>query len=827
MKFSAAFFLLLFLGVYMPKDSSANKDSQQQIDDRVEELINKMTLQEKITMIGGDEMATIPVERLGIPALKMTDGPIGVRWGKTTAFPSGIAMASTWDTTLIEKYGEAIGQETKGQGRDVILGPCVNIARLPMGGRNFESYGEDPFLTSRLTVNYIKGVQKEGVAATAKHFAVNNQEHERMFVDAQVDERTLNEIYLPAFKAAVEEADVLAVMSAYNKLNGKYCSEKSSLLIDKLRNEWGFQWLVMSDWGAVHSSMPTFKDGVDLEMPRGDYLNYDSLKTALEEGVITEKKLDEKIRRILKVMFKLGLFDSNRVYDSTQVNSKAHQKFALDAAKEAIVLLKNEESILPLNLNTIKSLAVIGPNADVARTGGGGSSMVNPVYSISPLEGLKNILGDKVKINFEKGVLINGDTKPLEEKFFFKDKNLNENGINAEYFDNKNLSGEPVKIVNDKQINFEWDNGSPFKDFPENNFSVRWTTYLRPPVSGEYELLAATDDGVKLYLNDKLLINDWVDRATTTSSCKIKLEKDKPYKMVLEYYENGGGAVAKFGWNLPGENKITKAVEAAKNSDAAIIFAGTSNNYESEGFDRKDLVLPAEQDKLIEAVSKVNPNTIVVLITGSPVLMNSWIGNVKGIVEAWFNGEEIGNAIAEVLTGKYNPSGKLPVTFPKRWEDCSAYPYYMKQDSVTKYGDGIFVGYRHFDKNNIEPLFPFGFGLSYTNFEYKNFKLENNGDEIIASFDLKNTGKVAGSEIAQLYVRDVESSVERPVKELKGFSKIRLNPGETKNVKISLNKNAFMFFDPKTEKWTLEPGEFEIMIGSSSRDIYLKDKITL
>ncbi len=827
MKFSAAFFLLLFLGVYMPKDSSANKDSQQQIDDRVEELINKMTLQEKITMIGGDEMATIPVERLGIPALKMTDGPIGVRWGKTTAFPSGIAMASTWDTTLIEKYGEAIGQETKGQGRDVILGPCVNIARLPMGGRNFESYGEDPFLTSRLTVNYIKGVQKEGVAATAKHFAVNNQEHERMFVDAQVDERTLNEIYLPAFKAAVEEADVLALMSAYNKLNGKYCSEKSSLLIDKLRNEWGFQWLVMSDWGAVHSSMPTFKDGVDLEMPRGDYLNYDSLKTAFEEGVITEKKLDEKIRRILKVMFKLGLFDSNRVYDSTLVNSKAHQKFALDAAKEAIVLLKNEESILPLNLNTIKSLAVIGPNADVARTGGGGSSMVNPVYSISPLEGLKNILGDKVKINFEKGVLINGDTKPLEEKFFFKDKNLNENGINAEYFDNKNLSGEPVKIVNDKQINFEWDNGSPFKDFPENNFSVRWTTYLRPPVSGEYELLAATDDGVKLYLNDKLLINDWVDRATTTSSCKIKLEKDKPYKMVLEYYENGGGAVAKFGWNLPGENKITKAVEAAKNSDAAIIFAGTSNNYESEGFDRKDLVLPAEQDKLIEAVSKVNPNTIVVLITGSPVLMNSWIGNVKGIVEVWFNGEEIGNAIAEVLTGKYNPSGKLPVTFPKRWEDCSAYPYYMKQDSVTKYGDGIFVGYRHFDKNNIEPLFPFGFGLSYTNFEYKNFKLENNGDEIIASFDLKNTGKVAGSEIAQLYVRDVESSVERPVKELKGFSKIRLNPGETTNVKISLNKNAFMFFDPKTKKWTLEPGEFEIMIGSSSRDIYLKDKITL
>ena len=811
----------------MPKDSSMKNDSQQKINDKIENLINQMTLQEKMTMIGGDEFATIPINRLGIPALKITDGPIGVRWGQTTAFPSGIAIASTWDTTLIEKYGEAIGQETRGQRRDVILGPCVNIARLPMGGRNFESYGEDPYLTSRLTVNYIKGVQKAGVAATVKHFAVNNQEHERMFVDAQVDQRTLKEIYLPAFKAAVEEADVLAVMSAYNKLNGKYCSEKSSLLIDKLRNEWGFQGLVMSDWGAVHSAIPTFNDGVDLEMPTGKYMNYENLKEALDEGTITETKLDEKIRRILKVMFKLGLFDSNRVYDSTQVNSKAHQKLALDAAKEAIVLLKNEGNVLPLNLNKIKTLAVIGPNSGIARTGGGGSSMVNPVYSVSPLKGLEDALGDKVQIIFAKGVIINGDTKPLEDKLFFKDKGLKENGIKAEYFDNKNLSGNPIKVVDDKQINFEWGNGSPFNDFSKNNFSVRWTTYLKPPVSGEYELLATTDDGVKLYLNDKLLINDWVDHATTTSSCKINLENGRPYKMVMEYYENGGGAVAKFGWNLPGENQITKAVYAAKNSDATIIFAGTSSNFESEGFDRKDLFLPGEQDKLIKEVSKINPNTIVVIISGSPVLMNNWIGNVKGVVEAWFNGDEIGNAIAEVLTGKYNPSGKLPVTFPKKWEDCSAYPYYMKQDSVSKYGDGIFVGYRHFDKNNIEPLFPFGCGLSYTNFEYNNFKLENNGDEVIASFDLKNTGKVVGSEIAQLYVRDVESSVERPVKELKGFTKVNLEPAETKNVKITLYKNAFMFFDSETEKWTLEPGEFEIMIGSSSRDIKLKDKIVL
>ncbi len=817
--------IIFFIGIFIHNNFASDMDSKQ-THEQIEKLISHLTLEEKITMIGGDEMSTIPIPRLGIPALKMTDGPIGVRWGNTTAFPSGIAMAATWDTSLIEKYGEALAQETRGQGRDVILGPCVNIARLPMGGRNFESFGEDPFLTSRLTVNYIKGVQSEGVAATVKHFAVNNQEYERIFVDAQVDERTLNEIYLPAFKAAVEEAKTLAIMSAYNKLNGQYCSEKSSLLIEKLRNNWNFKWLVMSDWGAVHSAIPTFKDGVDLEMPRGDFMNYENLKSAFDKGIITEGQLDEKVRRILKVMFKLGLFDEGRTYDTSQVNSKAHQQFALDAAKEAIVLLKNDENILPLNLEKIKSIAVLGPNAEIARTGGGGSSMVNPVYSISPLKGLQNALGKKVKINFAPGVIINGDAKPLEAKYFFKNSDLKENGIKGEYFDNKNLLGEPVKVVDEKEINFNWGGGAPFKDFPKDNFSVRWTAFLQAPVSGEYELMTTTDDGARLYLDDKLIIDDWIDHAASTSSYNLKLEKDKAYKIVFEYYENGGGASAMFSWNLPGEDKMTKAIEAAKNSNAAIIFAGTSSNYESEGFDRKDLFLPADQDKLIEEVSKVNPNTIVVLITGSPVVMN-WIDNVKGIVQVWFNGDEIGTAAAEVLLGNYNPSGKLPITFPKKWEDCSAYPYYMKQDSVTKYGDGIFVGYRHFDKNNIEPLFPFGYGLSYTNFDYQNLKLEQDGDNVIASFDLKNTGELEGAETAQLYVNDVESSVERPVKELKGFAKVNLKPGETKNLKITLNKNAFMFYNADMHKWTFEPGKFEIMIGSSSRDIHLKEKITL
>lgn len=828
--FITMFLFAAFLMNNKQKNNLPYKNSLLSIDERVEDLLKRMTLEEKIDMLGGTGFETKAIERLSIPPLNMTDGPLGVRWDQSTAFPSGILMGATWNPELISKLGSAIGEEVKSKGRHVILGPCVNIARIPMGGRNFESFGEDPFLASRIAVDYIKGVQKENVVATVKHFAANNQEYQRDMVNTIVDERALNEIYLPSFKAAVEEANVLAVMSAYNKVNDHFCSENDYLLIDKLKTEWKFNGLVMSDWGAVHSTIPTFNSGLDLEMPTGQYLNKETLLEKIKSGELSEAKLDDKVRRILRVMFRIGLFDDYK-YDPSKLNNDQHKQIALEVAKDGIVLLKNSNSILPLDLNKIKSIAVIGPNSKVAVTGGGGSSMVSPFYSVSPLEALKNKIGDKVEINFAQGSIIDGDTNPIDPKFLFVDKDEKVNGLKGEYFTNMNLDGKPERTVIDKTINFMWNDNGPFEDFQVDNFSVRWTGYVKPDKSDKYTLDVSSDDGVRLYLDDKLVINDWNDHAVLTNSYTTELNAGQLYKIKLEYYEKGGGAIVKFGWRKPNDQLITDAITTAKNSDVAIVFAGTNYNYESEGFDRKDLILPNDQDELIKKVAAVNPNTIVVLTTGSPVLMNEWLDKVDGLIEAWFTGEQAGNAIAEILLGETNPSGKLPMTFPMKWEDCSAFNTYKKEDGTTRYEDGIYVGYRHFEKNNIKPLFPFGYGLSYTTFKYSGINLSskeiNKNDKLIVTLKLKNAGKVNGSEVLQLYIKDIKASIDRPKKELKGFKKVYLKAGEEKTIQFELDKSALSFFDPKIKNWVAEAGEFEVMIGSSSQNIKLNEKFNL
>lgn len=839
MKYSMLSTLLLFMAIIMmfgfsSKNNSGDemtyKNKNASIEERVEDLLKRMTLEEKIEMIGGTGFETKAIERLGILPLNMADGPLGVRWDNSTALPSGILLGATWNPEIVTEFGKVLATETKAKGRHVILAPCVNIARIPMGGRNFESFGEDPFLTSRITVNYIKGVQNENVAATVKHFAANNQEHQREMVNTIVDERTLNEIYLPSFKAAVEEANVLAVMSAYNKVNDHFCSENDYLLIDKLKTEWKFNGLVMSDWGAVHSTVPTFNSGLDLEMPKGEYLNKETLLEKIKSGELSESHLNDKVRRILRVMFTIGLFD-DYIYDSTKVNTDEHKQIALDVAKDGIVLLKNNNSILPLDLNKIKSVAVIGPNSKIAVTGGGGSSMVVPFNSVSPLEALQNKIGDKVKINFAQGMIIDGETNVIENKFLFVDRDEKVNGLKAEYFTNMKLEGNPERTVIDTSINFKWNDRGPLVDFQSDKFSVRWTGYVKAEKTGSFTFDVSSDDGVRLYIDDELVINDWNDHAYLTNSYTKDLLEGKLYKIKLEYYENGGGAIVKLGWRKPNDELIVDAITTAKNSDAVIIFAGTNANYESEGFDRKDLILPNKQDEFIQKICEVNKNVIVVLTTGSPVLMDKWLPKVDGLIEAWFAGEQAGNAIAEVLLGESNPSGKLPMTFPKRWEDCSAFNSYKKLDSITVYDDGIYVGYRHFEKNNIKPLFPFGFGLSYTNFDYSDLNLSSKeiliDEKLFVSVKIKNSGKVGGSEVVQLYVRDIESSVDRPVKELKGFKKVYLKAGEEKAIQFELDKSAFSFFDPKIKNWIAEAGEFEILIGSSSEDIKLKEKFNL
>lgn len=861
-----------FSGSIMSKAHGAivpYKNPRLPIEKRVEDLLRRMTLEEKIDLLGGTGFATKPNERLGIPELKMTDGALGVRWGRSTAFPAGIAMAATWDTALIGKVGRAIAQEAKAKGRNVLLGPNVNIARIPLNGRTFEAFGEDPYLTSRLAVSYIKGVQSEGVVATVKHFVCNNQEYERAFVNEIVGQRALHEIYFPAFKAAVEQGHVLAVMAAYNKVNGTYCSANAYLLKTELKKRWGFKGLVMSDWGGVHRSIPTANGGLDLEMPNGKYLNDSTLIGAVKKGLVSEQTINDMVGRILYVMFKIGLFDHPTIQERGVVSDKAHREIAYETACEGAVLLKNKNDILPLKLDRIKSIALIGPSAAIARTGGGGSSHVAPTYSVSPLAAFRNRLGRKIKINYAVGASLEGDVFPIDSSFLYTPDGK-EHGLLAEYFDNKELTGKPAFTSVDPEVDFNWGGGAPAKGFKKDNSSVRWTGYVKAPKTGEYVLQTLSSDGVKLYIDDKLVIDDWTDHAVWLGSgldtCRVRLKANKKYKLKLEYYDHWGQTIIKLGWCPAGENLLADAVRTASQSDVAIVLVGTSAIFESEGRDRDNLRLPGDQDSLIKAVSKVNKHVVVVLTTGSPVSMNGWVDKVDGILEAWFGGSEAGNAIADIVLGKVDPSGKLPITFPKRWKNCSAYGSYnnpeayarsvadlrqpkltsgsaqaealerkrpgmQKQDSVSVYRDGIFVGYRWFDKHDIEPLFPFGYGLSYTAFSYRDLKIDNvsRNDSLFyrVSFDLRNIGKIKGAEVAQLYVGPVESSVDMPVKQLKGFRRVSLMPGESKRIEFTLNSDAFSYYDVREGKWVVHPGKYDVMIGSSSRDIRLEVSLDL
>ncbi len=807
------------------------KDTSQPIEKRVDDLLSRMTLDEKIELIGGTGVATKEIKRLGIPELRMTDGPAGVRLDtcKSMAFPAPIAMAATWDTALVNRVGAGIARETKGHARHVILGPCVNIARLPLGGRVFESYGEDPFLTSRMAVSYIEGVQKEGVAATVKHFAVNNEEIDRTYVDAIVGRRALNEIYFPAFKAAIQEAGALCVMSAYNKVNGSYCSENDYLLKEVLRNEWKFKGLIMSDWWATHSAIPTALGGLDIEMPYGDFMNIKNLKEPVEKGIIPIEAINEKVRHILTIIFKLGLFDKpESVEDKSLINSFENRKISYETSLESIVLLKNGQNILPLNKNKLKTIAVIGPFADVAITGGGGSSKVNDISPVTLLQGLKNKLPD-VKIIFTKGLVIDNGTniRPIESNYLYTDSTGRQHGLNAEFFNSMDLVGVPVLKRIDKEINFNWDTTGPGSGVAKDHYSVRWNGYIKVNKTDDYLLAVVGDDGMRLWLNDKLIEDAWYPHAAMKKSSSVRLEKGKYYKIKFELFEKTGGAVGILGWDAERKGGYRKAVEAAKKADCVILSVGNTSEYETEGRDRPDLFLPYGQDKLIEKVAAVNKNVIVVLTAGSPVVMNKWIGKVKGVVDAWFPGTEGGNAIADILLGNADPSGKLPVTFPQKWEDCSAYPTYNRLNGRTYYSDDIYIGYRHFDKNNIEPLFPFGYGLSYTNFEYSDINIVRNGEEYEVTFYVKNIGKVNGKETAQLYISSTVQNIDRPVKELKGFSKISLNPGEKKKITVKINKDAFAYFSEQYNAWKVDPGIYKVLVGASSRDIKLSSDIEL
>jgi beta-glucosidase len=808
------------------------KDASAPVEARVEDLLGRMTLDEKIDLLSGiNEMDLRPNARLGIPSLKMTDGPLGVRdetGDKVTAFPSGILSASSFDPALMNQAAGAMAVEVLALGRDMLLGPCVNIARAPQGGRNFESFGEDPYLAARMAEAWVTGLQSRKVLASTKHFALNNQETDRMTIDVRASDRAIHEIFLPAFDAAVR-AGTWTVMAAYNRLNGHFASENDYLIEETLKKGWGFKGFVVSDWDATHSTVEAANAGLDVEMPSGEFFGGGKLQAALAAGKVPAAAIDDKARRVLRAMIGGGVFDrkdSDRPARS-EIASAEHKALALKLAQEGIVLLKND-GVLPLEPGRVKSVALIGPSAAAYRAGGG-SSLVPPTEPATALDGFKERAGGSLDVRYARGTEMPGGIVPLDVEWLTPPadkKGAAAHGLYAEYFDNMNLEGAPKTTRIDPTPNFDW-GATPPKGMAMENYSVRWTGRLRVPKTGDVVLAVRADDGERLWIDGKKVIDDWSDHSPLISSATLRLDAGRDHELRLEYYQRGGGASVTLGRiAVATEAERKEAVALAAASDAAVVFVGYAEDLESEGLDRASLELPEGQDALIAAVAKANKNVVVVYQGGSPALVGKWADRVRAIVTAWYPGQEGGRAIADVLLGRVNPSGKLPVTWPKRWEDSSAYGRYpgTGKDGRVGYDEDIFVGYRYFDRNGIEPMYPFGHGLSYTTFGYGDLTVAADGDaaaapRVAVSLDVTNTGARAGAEVVQLYVREKAPKLERPPQELKGFRRVELAPGETKRVSFALDKSAFAYYDPAARAWTTDAGAFEIRVGSSSRDI--------
>jgi beta-glucosidase len=683
-----------------------------------------------------------------------------------------------------------------------------------------ESFSEDPFLAGRLAAGFVLGVQSTGVGACLKHYACNNEEIDRSNVNVRLDERALREIYLPAFEAGVTEGRAWTVMSAYNKVNGYFNSANSYLLHNVLKEGWRFDGMVMSDWGGVHSVVGTIVAGNDLEMPGPDFLTRAHVEKALELGRINEAQIDEADRRILRTIIRSGLLDGPMHPKAAVVGSAEHRALALTGAEQGMVLLKNEQSVLPLDAGLIKSIAVIGPCASQWQLGGDGSPSVPPVAPVSPLERIRRRLGKAVQINYVEGTRLDVLGEPISASAFSKPDGSGP-GLIAEYFTNENLSGPPALTRVDKDIQFDWNKVSPDPRIPRTNFSARWSGKLTAPVSGSVCLTVTVDDGCRVYLDGKLLINQWIF-SPMAQTALVNLVSGQRYDLRMEYRQLGGDAYCRLGWILPGKsNSFADAVRAASQSDAAVVIVGTGS--EGEGSDRASMALPGEQDDLIRAVAVANKRTIVVLNNGGPVLMQTWLDQVPAVLEAFFPGEEGGKALAALLFGDANPSGKLPDTVGKRREDYPDAPNFPGTKGAVNYAEGIYVGYRHFDKAAIEPLFPFGYGLSYTTFRYDDLQLSSPSlspdGTVAATLAITNTGSRGGAEVVELYIHDPQPHIDKPMRELKAFEKVWLEPGQTKSIRFELTPRALAYCDVAGKQWKADAGAYEVEVGASSRDI--------
>ncbi|TRM68227.1 glycoside hydrolase family 3 protein [Schizophyllum amplum] len=834
----------------------------------IDEVISQLSVSQKVKLLCGKGWwHTEPIPEVGIPSMRMSDGPNGVRGTQffngvpSSAFPSSTGLGSSFDVELAEEIGKALADECRAKGCHVLLGPTVNTQRSPLGGRGFESFSEDPVLNGTIAAAYINGLQSKGVSATIKHFVANDQEFERFSISSDISERALREIYLKPFQIALKKADPWAFMSSYNRVNGLHVSENKRLLDDVLRKEWGFNGLIMSDWIGVYSTTASIKAGLDLEMPGPTAMRGRAVERAMAGGKLDVSDLDFCVRNILGLLKRA--YASGIPFDAPEEGLDTPEVRALlrRAAADATVLLKNDKGVLPLKKGT-KSIAVIGPNARYAMTSGGGSARLLSTYAISPLEGIEEEakkVGAEVKYHI--GATSHKYLPLLDEHIKQAD---GEAGALIEFW-NEEPAGDFISTQPDFSAGLKpcvW--STPTKstncflmdgiDTSKVNYKchIRFTTKFTPDVSGDWDFGLNLAGRGNLYLDGQLIIDlstnpelgeaffglGTVDVKTTVKGLKAGQSYDLEIRINSADFQARSSPFECFGGirlgAMPTTNQdtaIAEAVEMAKASDVALLIIGLNHDWESEGFDRQNMELPGLTNRLVSEVLQANPNTVVVNQSGTPVEM-PWVDEAHTLLQAFYGGNEVGSGMADVLFGNVNPSGKLALTFPKRLEDNPSWPFFGSQGETpghVLYNEGIYVGYRSYEKRNLAPLFPFGFGISYSSFEYSDLSLSPLSDtgDLTVSFKIKNTSNIAGREVAQVYVTDPQSSAPRPAKELKGFTKVALAPGETKTATVKLERDAFSFYDERKMSWIAEKGVFGVWVGASSADIKLKGDVEL
>lgn len=799
---------------------------------KIEAVLSELTLEEKVSLCSGGFSHFKGIPRLGIPDVGWCDGPRGPNGrAGATAFPAGILFGATWNPQIAERAGAVMGEELRAMKRSILLGPACNILRDPLCGRFFEYYTEDPYLNSALTVAQVKGIQSEGVAACLKHYACNNREDNRNYYMSVIDDRTMHEIYLPAFKAAVQQADVQTVMTSANGMNYEFVSDSRKMLTDILKNRWGFDGFVMTDWLQTRSTEKAAFAGLDVSMPGGDKCGFGTaLLDAVKAGRVPTDVIDDKVRRILRVYDYIGILGREDRSAGAAISTPEHHRTALEVAEQGIVLLKNERQALPMDAARLRNVLVIGPNADkrFCLGGMGGSSWMESTYEVTVLQGICRLIGEDKVTYISSDEL--GDFKPLSAEM-----SQDGAGFTAQYF--VHGDDKPALTRTEQTVDFMWEMKSPDASIPADRFrEARFELKFIPPVDGKYTFRFTAGGGIAYVYN-----NEWAGAPVTiahpgkgegTVSANLDLKQGSMLRLCVIYKKDKGDAALRVEWQSPQTELASrqwKRIEhAARKADAVVFVGGIDHSLDTEGRDRLSLTFPELQERLINRLAELNRRTHVVLINGSPLEIGGWLPNVASLVEAWYPGMEGGTAVADILFGRTNPSGRMPFTWPVKLDDAPCRKFAWQDRNNVLYSENLQVGYRYFDTADVEPQFAFGYGLSYTTFEYRGFETDRVAPTKVAGHvEVANTGSRDGYETVQIYVKPLSPSVERPGHELKWFKKVFVPAGESVTVDFELNADAFSYYDVHSGDWRVDFGAYDVELCRDSRSVVAVSRVEL